>query len=325
MAIDLSQYQIVHAATHSTINYDHPSRSRIWLSADTSDTSVESYISLDEVAQLKLSADLVVLSSCESGGGDLDIGDGMNGFVRALMSAGTRNVVVSLWEVEDFTTAAFMKSFYENLGMGYADALRASKMEMISSPRLKHRHPFYWSSAMYRLDRNQLAEQSCVRMIVKTILVIILTACLPLHAQNSEEARLSKTVNSLDDFYYSYVQLRPLAETLADGKMLSTEAVVSGLYRDAFVYELIKDTLWIKVFITTDERAAKGALEKFRSMRLRALSQFGNIFAAKIRILQLPEIDKLSFVRSIEPVVPDGTTARASLVKTSQVEAIKKK
>ncbi len=143
--LQLSDFDIVHIATHSTINYSDPRRSKIWLSADTSLVDGGSTLSLAEISELKLAADLVVLSSCESGGGSLDIGEGLDGFAKAFLQAGAGNLVVSLWEVEDFTTATFMKTFYHNLKSGYAAALRKAKLEMITSPRLRHRHPYYWS------------------------------------------------------------------------------------------------------------------------------------------------------------------------------------
>ncbi len=150
----LSDYDIVHVATHSTINYSDPRRSKIWLSADTLSKDGESALTLAEIGELKLSADLVVLSSCESGGGSLDIGEGIDGFATAFMQAGAANLVVSLWEVEDFTTATFMKTFYQNLKSGYAEALRSAKLEMITSPRLRHRHPYYWSPFKLIVGRN---------------------------------------------------------------------------------------------------------------------------------------------------------------------------
>ena len=152
--LQLSDYDIVHVATHSTINYSDPRRSKIWLSEDSSLTDGESTLSLAEISELKLAADLVVLSSCESGGGSLDIGEGLDGFAKAFLQAGADNLVVSLWEVEDFTTAAFMKTFYNNLNSGYADALRTAKLEMITSPRLRHRHPYYWSPFKLIVGRN---------------------------------------------------------------------------------------------------------------------------------------------------------------------------
>jgi CHAT domain-containing protein len=141
---EISQYNFIHFATHSTVNRDDPLRSRIWLSPDTTADSSD-YLSLRDVMQLSLPADLIVLSSCESGGGRFQLGEGIEGFVRGFMSAGCRNVVVSLWDVEDFASAIFMKEFYRDIRSGYASALRQAKLSMINSPRLRLRHPFYWA------------------------------------------------------------------------------------------------------------------------------------------------------------------------------------
>ncbi len=154
LRLRLEDFQVIHAATHSTINYRDPTRSKIWLSSDTADVNADNYLTLAEVDDLKLKSDLVVLSSCESGGGKLDYSEGMDGFVKAFMQAGARNMLVSLWEVEDFTTATFMKTFYQNLFLGYAEALRRAKLEMINSPRLRHRHPYYWSPFVLTLSPN---------------------------------------------------------------------------------------------------------------------------------------------------------------------------
>lgn len=141
---DLGSFDYLHFATHSSIHYDDPLRSKIWLSQDTLEGGGD-YLTIADIRKLKLRADLVVLSSCESGGGEFELGEGMNGFVRAFFEAGARNLIVSLWEVEDFATATLMRAFYRHLDKGYAAALRAAKLEMLSSPRRKHRHPYYWS------------------------------------------------------------------------------------------------------------------------------------------------------------------------------------
>jgi CHAT domain-containing protein len=148
MSPEISQYNFIHFATHSTVDRDDPLRSRIWLSPDTTADSKD-YLSLRDVMQLTLPADLIVLSSCESGGGRFLLGEGIEGFVRGFMSAGCRNVVVSLWDVEDFASAIFMKEFYRNLRSGYASALRQAKLSMLNSPRLRLRHPFYWAPFVF--------------------------------------------------------------------------------------------------------------------------------------------------------------------------------
>ncbi|MCX6833130.1 MAG: CHAT domain-containing protein, partial [candidate division Zixibacteria bacterium] len=87
MSPEISKYNFIHFATHSTVNRDYPLRSRIWLSPDTTADSSD-YLSLRDVMQLYLPADLIVLSSCESGGGRFQLGEGIEGFVRGFMSAG---------------------------------------------------------------------------------------------------------------------------------------------------------------------------------------------------------------------------------------------
>jgi hypothetical protein len=123
----------------------------------------------------------------------------------------------------------------------------------------------------------------------------------------ADQPVLTKSLFSLDDLYYSYSQRLVVADGNRD-----QQAFISSVFRDVIQYEFSADTLWVKVFITTDQRNSGIALNKFRAMKLQALSQFGNIFAARINLLQLPELDKLSFVERIEPVIPDGAPARTS-------------
>jgi CHAT domain-containing protein/tetratricopeptide (TPR) repeat protein len=136
-------FDFLHFATHSTINHDDPLRSRLWLSPDTADS--DAYLTMAEVLELQLDAELVVLSSCESGGGRYRLGEGIEGFVRGFLHAGADRVLVSLWPVEDLGTMEFMKRFYEHLELGYSAALQQAKAEMVHSPRLRLRHPYYWS------------------------------------------------------------------------------------------------------------------------------------------------------------------------------------
>jgi CHAT domain-containing protein len=145
MSAEVSDYDIIHFATHSAVDYNDPSRSRIWLSPDTAAGSAQ-YLTLADIMQMSIPADLAVLSSCESGGGRFRLGEGITGFVQGFMSAGCHNVMVSLWDVEDYASAVFMKEFYRNIDGGYDEALHKAKLAMIQSPRLRLRHPYYWAA-----------------------------------------------------------------------------------------------------------------------------------------------------------------------------------
>jgi hypothetical protein len=136
------------------------------------------------------------------------------------------------------------------------------------------------------------------------------------------ELHLTKSRLGLDDLFYTYQQN---SVQMSGSPKCNGVGLVASLYRDAIQSELIADTLWVKVFITTETASQKAAVAAFRSLKLRALSQFGNIFAARIDLRQLPEIDQLPFVLRIEPVAPDGSAARASVSAYRGASVEKKK
>ena len=151
------------------------------------------------------------------------------------------------------------------------------------------------------------------------LLTIVLLSFSLVYAQDCEQ--LTKSVNSLDDLYCNYVASK---SSLTSSRSESGATAVRA-YRDVIQYELIDDTLWVKVFVTTDKSSAATALDQLKSLKLRSLSQFGNIFAAHVNLLQLPLLDGLNFVQRIEPVVPDGYTARATVQHSSPDISVKKK
>jgi CHAT domain-containing protein len=101
------------------------------------------FLRMDEVTNLKLNADLVVLSACRSGQGRLWNGEGVHGLARAFLHAGSKGVVCSLWSVDDKETAGFMVAMYGRLkdGRPAADALRDTRLDMIRAGKA----PLYWA------------------------------------------------------------------------------------------------------------------------------------------------------------------------------------
>jgi CHAT domain-containing protein len=98
-----------------------------------------------EIFNLKLNAELVVLSACETGLGKEVRGEGLIGLTRAFLYAGTPSVAVSLWKVEDRSTAELMARFYRHLkdGRTKAGALRQAQLDLIGDK--KFAHPYYWA------------------------------------------------------------------------------------------------------------------------------------------------------------------------------------
>jgi len=144
---ELTQYRIIHFATHGLLNTRHPELTGIVLSlVDERGASQEGFLRLNEIYNLNLPADLVVLSSCNSALGKEVRGEGLVGLTRGFMYAGAARVVASLWKVDDAATAEFMKIFYRKMlkdGMRPAAALRAAQVEMAAQTRWQS--PYYWA------------------------------------------------------------------------------------------------------------------------------------------------------------------------------------
>lgn len=136
---DLRQYRIVHFATHGWLNSQNPELSGIVLSLyDQKRVAQDGFLRAHEIYNLKLNADLVVLSACQTALGKEVKGEGLMGLGRAFMYAGSPRVVVTLWKVEDVPTAELMKHFYTNMmraKMSPAAALRAAQVTMARDPK----------------------------------------------------------------------------------------------------------------------------------------------------------------------------------------------
>ncbi len=127
--------RIIHIATHGYFRQDNPMFSSILLGG--------SYLNLYDVYQLKLSADLVVLSGCATGLNVIKPGDEQIGLVRGLLRAGAQSLVLSLWDVHDRSTQEFMVSFYTHLQQGQSkpQAMQSAILEL----RKQYPHPYYWA------------------------------------------------------------------------------------------------------------------------------------------------------------------------------------
>ena len=146
---DLSQYQIVHFATHGLINNRRPELSGLVLSlVDKQGRAQNGFLRLNEVYNLRLPAELVVLSACQTGLGKDVRGEGLIGLTRGFMYAGARRLMASLWQVDDAATSELMGRFYRGMlgdqRLSPASALRAAQIELWKQKGWQS--PYYWAA-----------------------------------------------------------------------------------------------------------------------------------------------------------------------------------
>lgn len=129
---------LIHIAAHAIFRPDNPMFSYIELANDR--------LNMLDILQLKLKANLVVLSACESGRGLLRGGDYLC-LPHAFLVAGSRLVLASHWPVDDLATSVLMREFYRNLttAQSFSQALRQAQIAFLDSPIVRYKHPYYWA------------------------------------------------------------------------------------------------------------------------------------------------------------------------------------
>jgi CHAT domain-containing protein len=127
--------RLIHIATHGSFRQDNPMFSGIRLGSG--------YVNLYDLYQLKLEAELVTLSGCATGLNVVAAGDELLGLIRGLLFAGARSLLLTLWDVNDRSTAEFMTCFYRRLrdGENKAAAIQGAMQEL----RERYPHPYHWA------------------------------------------------------------------------------------------------------------------------------------------------------------------------------------
>jgi len=136
----ISDYQIIHIASHGEFDPINPLFSSLKL---TRDLEQDGSLEVNEVFSMKINADLVTLSGCQTGLGELSGGDDVVGLNRAFIYAGTHALLSSLWRVSDISTAILTKHFYRNyVTDNKAESLRKAQALV----KTLYPHPAYWAA-----------------------------------------------------------------------------------------------------------------------------------------------------------------------------------
>lgn len=152
--IPLDQYRILYFATHGLLPGELNCQSEPGLvltppAGVASDQASDGMLDASEIAGLRLDADLVVLSACNTGGGSGRFGgDSLSGLVRAFFQAGARSLIVSHWQVDSTATTQLMSSVFDRIAneskLMPAEALRQAQMSLVNNPQTAH--PFFWAA-----------------------------------------------------------------------------------------------------------------------------------------------------------------------------------
>ncbi len=142
-------FSLIHLATHGVLDNRNPLYSHLLLTKTEGDSENDGLLEAREIMDMKLNADLVVLSACETANGRIAAGEGVMGMSWAFFVAGTRSMLVSQWGVNSSSTSELMSNFYENMAKSRAQYqkahfLREAALRLMKDDR--YSHPFYWSS-----------------------------------------------------------------------------------------------------------------------------------------------------------------------------------
>lgn len=145
---NLAAYKILHFATHGLFDASRPEFSGMVFSLyDENGKSRDGFLRLNQIYNLRLPADMVVLSACQTALGKDVKGEGLIGLTRGFMYAGAKRIVASLWKVDDAATAELMKHFYKAMAqdkLSQSESLRFAQLQLAKQKRWQS--PYYWAA-----------------------------------------------------------------------------------------------------------------------------------------------------------------------------------
>ncbi len=153
----VQECDIIHLAMHGLSDEQEPILSTLVMSEST-DSTEDNFLYAHEISQMRLHAQLVVLSACETGNGKFENGNGVASLARAFAYAGVPSMLVSLWTVNDQTTAQLINIYYEKMcaGADKDSALRSAKLQYLQQAKGIAAHPAFWSAFLQVGDTRPL-------------------------------------------------------------------------------------------------------------------------------------------------------------------------
>jgi len=170
-----SDYNVLHLAMHTLMYDDDPLYSLLAFTDAPEDTIEDNRLYAYEIYNLKLNAEMAVLSSCNSGFGKMQKGEGMMSLARGFIYAGCPSIVMTLWQVADKSSSELMTSFYKYLRKGKSkqEAMRFAKIDYLENADNLTSNPYFWSGFVVLGDSSPIYKKSGLAywMIVITLFI----------------------------------------------------------------------------------------------------------------------------------------------------------
>lgn len=143
-------YPVLHCAMHALVDNDNPLFSKLVFTPDA-DADDDGLLNTYEIGHLKLNANLVVLSACNTAYGNINKGEGLQSISRGFIKAGCKSILSTLWSVSDETSGSLIKWFYDGLANGQSKSasLSQAKRTFITNNSGIDAHPFYWAGYVF--------------------------------------------------------------------------------------------------------------------------------------------------------------------------------
>ena len=170
-------YKILHLAAHTFIDNNKPLYSKIIFTSDSSQE--DGLLNTFELYNLKLNAELTFLSSCKSGNGVIQEGEGIMSMARGFTYAGCKSIAFSMWDLNDMSTSEVVADFYKYLSKGYTKdkALQKAKLDYIKNADQIHMHPWFWSGIVITGNPEALYVNK-FKIILYTLIILIAVAVI---------------------------------------------------------------------------------------------------------------------------------------------------
>jgi len=166
---------ILHLATHAIVNNEHSLQSGLAF-AEVSGSQGDQFLYAHEIYNLKLSAEMAVMSACNTAYGELAEGEGVMSLGRAFFHAGCRSVIMSQWPANDLTTYGLIQKFYQHIAYGQHkdEALRNAKLAHIANADALNAHPYFWAGMIAVGDMRFLPKDRFAYKWIWTLSVLII-------------------------------------------------------------------------------------------------------------------------------------------------------